>query len=137
MSAENEIKDLVEAAIANLRDILGVNTIIGEKIETKDGVTIIPISRVVCGYVAGGGEYGKTDAKPFSGGSGAGVTVNPVGFLVITGTDVRILSVENSDVVDKAIESLPAIANSIQSSIEKFKEKRADKKIITNDIPIS
>ncbi|MDD2221138.1 MAG: spore germination protein GerW family protein [Clostridia bacterium] len=137
MSAENEIKDLVEAAIANLRDILGVNTIIGEKIETKDGVTIIPISRVVCGYVAGGGEYGKTDAKPFAGGSGAGVTVNPVGFLVITGTDVRILSVENSDVVDKAIESLPAIANSIQSSIEKFKEKRADKKIITNDIPIS
>jgi len=137
MSGENEIKDLVEVAIANLHDVLGVNTIIGEKIETKDGVTIIPISRVVCGYVAGGGEYGKTEAKPFAGGSGAGVTVNPVGFLVITGTDVRMLSVENSDVIDKALESLPSIANSIQNSIAKFKEKRAEKKDIIEDIPLS
>jgi len=137
MSAENEIKDLVEAAIANLRDVLGVNTIIGEKIETKDGVTIIPISRVVCGYVAGGGEYGKAEAKPFAGGSGAGVTVNPVGFLVITGTNVRILSVENSDIIDKAIESLPSVVNSIQNSIVQFKDKKAEKKEMADNIPLS
>ena len=83
------IESLMRSTMENIREMIDVNTIIGNPIETKDGSVIIPISKVTFGFVSGGSEYqSKYDTErasklPFGGGSGAGVTVKPVAFLVM------------------------------------------------------
>ena len=82
---EHPIGALMQTAMASIKDMVDVNTVIGEAITTADGATLIPISRVSFGFVAGGGEYGESQARqksadatdsdiPFAGGAGAGVT---------------------------------------------------------------
>lgn len=104
--------------------MIDVNTIIGEAVETQDGGIIIPVSRVSLGFAAGGAEYqgGKTPVAsdssqgaglPFGGGSGAGVSVQPVGFLVIHEGDVRILPVNSSNVLDRLIDTTPQLIDQV------------------------
>ena len=76
------LNDLMDTTMDKIRDMVDSNTIIGEPITTPDGVTVIPVSRVSFGFVAGGGEYAlsgraREEPKPFAGGAGAGVTVSP------------------------------------------------------------
>ena len=88
------------STMENIRDMVDVNTVVGEAVQTPDGSTVIPISRVSFGFVAGGAQYttnaSRTDkesgALPFGGGSGAGVSVSPMGFLVLNKDSVRMLS---------------------------------------------
>ena len=81
------VDNIIGEALKNLKEIVDVNTVIGDEFLTADGTTIIPISKICCGFVAGGGEYESENKKktskcyPFAGGSGAGFTVVPVGFL--------------------------------------------------------
>ncbi len=96
----------------SIRDMVDVNTVIGDPVATQDGSTIIPISKVSFGFVSGGGEYacGGVQAAaslPFAGGAGAGVTVNPMGFLVCTPTGVRMLSASCASPVEKLVEMVP------------------------------
>jgi sporulation protein YtfJ len=101
----------MNATMENIRDMVDVNTVIGDPVTANDGTTIIPISRVSFGFVAGGGEYeipgkkqappqngggaagqgGQPECLPFAGGAGAGVSVSPVGFLVVSSEQVRLL----------------------------------------------
>ena len=67
------LNDLMDTTMDKIRDMVDSNTIIGEPIQTPDGVTVIPVSRVSFGFGAGGGDYGKTDTAHFGGGAGAGV----------------------------------------------------------------
>ena len=84
-SNHNDIDDLISNAFDKIKMIVDANTIIGEKLETKDGTFIIPISKVTVGYVVGGGEYADLSARrvdnhyPLSRGSGGGMSVTPVG----------------------------------------------------------
>ena len=104
----------------SLRELVDVNTIIGDIIESNDGVTVIPVSRVCCGFLAGGGECGKSkDTPPFVGGSGAGISVQPVGFLVIANEQVRLIPVCGATPLDKAIEAVQIIAEQVQNIIDK------------------
>ena len=120
MSGEHAIEALMDTAMKSLRELVDVNTIIGDIIESSDGVTVIPVSKVCCGFMAGGGEYGKPrEATPFAGGSGAGISLQPVGFLVISGKDVRLIPVCGSTPLDKAIEAVPVVAKQIQNMIDK------------------
>ena len=97
--SEHPIEGLMNTAMNNLRDMIDVNTIIGDSIETANGTVIIPISKVSFGFAAGGSEFNMSTleetkrsgseeetkhALPFGGGSGAGVHIEPIGFLVIT-----------------------------------------------------
>ena len=66
------LNDLMDTTMEKIRDMVDSNTIIGEPIQTPDGVTVIPVSRVSFGFGAGGGDYGKTDTAHFGGGAGAG-----------------------------------------------------------------
>ena len=112
------IEGLMTTTLENIRDMIDVNTVVGEAIATADGSTVIPISRVSFGFVAGGGEYackGQSAprdadggaALPFAGGTGAGVTVQPLGFLV-TGPDaVRLLPAQCYQPIDRLIELIP------------------------------
>lgn len=126
MSGETEIKLLMETALESLREMIDVNTIIGEMVETKGGAAIIPVSRVSCGYVAGGGEYGRQSAEglPFAGGSGAGVCLKPIGFLVVNGQDIRLISADCHHPLDKMMDFLPLFFENVQKLLEQWQKDK-------------
>ena len=93
----------------SIREMVDVNTVVGEPVQTQDGSTIIPISKVSFGFVAGGGEYGPVQSAdmPFAGGTGAGVSVHPMGFLVCSQSGVRMLSAGCASPFERLVEMLP------------------------------
>ncbi len=120
--SEHPIEGLMTTAMNSIQDMIDVNTIIGEPIETSNNIVIIPISKVSFGFAAGGSEfkgetideYKKVDKEeaiqyrlPFGGGSGAGVTINPIAFLVITPENVRLMPVTHSSSLDRLIDYIP------------------------------
>ena len=118
MDRKHPIESLMTTTMESIRDMVDVNTVIGEVITTQDGSTVIPVSRVSFGFVAGGGEYGESQARqvsagstdsdiPFAGGAGAGVTVTPLGFLVTSGGQVRLVPAQYCQSVDRLIELIP------------------------------
>jgi len=117
---ENRINTVVESAIKSINSMLDVNTIIGKPIETNDGATVIPITKVTIGLLSGGGEYGKTTIfksgsdLPFSAGNGTVLSIKPCAFLIKDNNsqNYRILSVGGSSydkIIDKGAEILEKI----------------------------
>ena len=114
------IENLMKSTMENLKGMIDVNTIVGDPVETKDGSFIIPISRVSFGFASGGSEFSQCLTKdnpeyPFGGGSGAGVTLKPVAFLVMKNNSVRLLPLESNSSYDRIIDTVPQV-------IEMFKE---------------
>jgi sporulation protein YtfJ len=107
------IESLMRSTMENIKAMIDVNTIIGDPVETKDGSVIIPISKVSFGFASGGSEFetkhdnDKNTSYPFGGGSGAGVTVKPVAFLVIKYDSIRILSVDHENTLDRIVDNIP------------------------------
>lgn len=123
--AEHPIEKLMDTAMTNIKSMVDVNTIVGDPVETPDGSVIIPISRVSFGFAAGGGEL-KTGLKenggenrPFAGGSGAGVMLNPMAFLVVSKDQVRLLPVNNNAAVERLINIAPELLQQIQNLLNK------------------
>ncbi len=117
--------------------MVDVNTIIGDSITTPDGTVIIPLSKVCFGFAAGGSEFNTTklnkyseNAKlPFGGGSGAGVKISPIGFLVIKDGTAKVLNVDGINVIDRAVDMIPDIINKIDMVVnKKIDSKEATKK---------
>lgn len=116
---DHPIEGLMKTAMESIKDMVDVNTVVGDPVETQDGTVIIPVSRVSFGFGAGGGEFaprsGDRDggdaggANPFAGGSGAGVSVQPVGFLVVGQGQVRMLPVDGVSLVDRLIDLAPQV----------------------------
>ena len=104
-----KINDLIHSSLERLDTITDVNTIIGKPIVTASGFQIIPFSKVTMGNLSGGGEYGdvkivkETDAFPFAGGSGAVVSMKPMGFIIDDGKSCQVIRV-NDDPLDNLIE---------------------------------
>ena len=97
MNNELPLKQIIDAALSRIGSVADVNTVVGEPLAVGDGVTIIPFSKVSVGFASGGVDFdGKNkkegDDPHFAGGNGAGVSVVPLGFLVIDGTEVRLLA---------------------------------------------
>ena len=120
--SEHPIEGLMITAMNSIQDMIDVNTIIGEPIETSNNIVIIPISKVSFGFAAGGSEfkgetideYTKKDKEeaiqyrlPFGGGSGAGVTINPIAFLVIQPNNVKLMPVNHTSSLDKLLDYMP------------------------------
>ncbi len=122
---KNPIESLMSTTLSRLRDMIDVNTVIGEAVETKGGTVIIPISRVSVGFVTGGGEYNGNGAQqdqgdgqlPFAGGTGAGVTVQPVGFLVVEGPSVRVVPVDDRALLDRLLDVAPQLIDKIAAQL--------------------
>lgn len=112
------IETLMKTAMESIRGMVDVNTVVGRPVHTEDGGTIIPVSRVSFGFAAGGGEYWSrvTDhtSHPFGGGSGAGVTLHPVGFLVMHKDTVRLLSVDKGDLWESLANNIPQLIDQLQ-----------------------
>lgn len=128
------INDLMGTVMGKLRDMADVSTVIGESISTPDGITIIPVSRVSMGFASGGsdftGRYQKEgQASPFGGGSGAGVKIDPVAFVVIKEGQVRVMTIEPpaSNTVDRIIDGLPEIVDKISAMIDRKKAEKDEK----------
>ncbi len=100
-SSSDNIQNLINVAMDKIKTIVDSSTVIGEKVESPDGTTIIPISRVSVGYVVGGGEYADLSSRrvanhfPMAGGSSGGMSLSPVGFLTIYNGEVKFINVEN------------------------------------------
>jgi sporulation protein YtfJ len=120
MSGEKNIEGLLGTAMEKLGGIVNVNTVVGDPIQAGD-TTIIPISKVSLGFVAGGGEYGgKEQSEPaFGGGSGGGMAVNPVGFLACTNGQVRYIPVNGQDPLDKLVDMTPGLIDKVENAFKK------------------
>lgn len=115
------INSLMEKAMENLKKMVEVNTIVGEAIETKNGTVIIPVTKVNCGFGAGGSEYAPknqpiSDDLPFGGGSGGGISIQPVGFLVVQNNDLRFQMVNDNALWDRLIEQIPEFILNLKQS---------------------
>ena len=121
------IEGIMSTTLESIRDMIDVNTIVGDAITTADGSTVVPVSRVSFGFVAGGGEYAlnaknhsaesPAGALPFAGGTGAGVTVQPLGFLVTSTDSVRLLPAQHYAPIDRVIELMPQAMCEIKNAL--------------------
>ncbi len=128
--AEHPIQGLMGVTMDKIRDMVDSNTIIGSPIKTEDGTTILPVSRVTFGFASGGSDFeGKNAANKdlFGGGSGAGVSVSPVAFLVIKDGNVRTIQMPNpNNSMDRIVTMLPELVDRLQELLNKDKaEKKA------------
>ena len=132
--SEHPIEGLMTTAMDSIRNMIDVNTIIGEPIETINNVIIIPVSKVGFGFAAGGSEfkgeaineYNKKEKEeqiqyklPFGGGSGAGVSINPVAFIAIQENNVRLLPIEHCSSIDRSLDYIPDFMDKIGNSLNK------------------
>lgn len=125
---DRQINAVMQTALENIKDMIDVNTVVGEAVITGNGNTVIPISRVSFGFVAGGGEYGKPEdpKQPFAGGSGAGVSLQPVGFLVIGPDGVHMLPAQNLLPWEHTISMLPRLIGDLKAIFAAEDNKRDD-----------
>ena len=151
MMREHPIEGLMQASMTSIQDMIDVNTIIGDPIETNNHIVIIPISKVCFGFAAGGSEfneetideYNKKEREekvqyklPFGGGSGAGVSINPIAFLVIQDKNVKLLPVNHSSAIDKLLDYVPDLFDKVNEIMtRKMKEnyKESIKEVIKSE----
>ena len=147
--SEHPIEGLMLTAMNSIKDMVDVNTIIGEPIQASNNTVIIPISKVSFGFAAGGSEfkgetideYNKKDKDeqiqyrlPFGGGAGAGVSINPIAFLVVQSNVVKLLPVDHSNTFDKILDYVPDIIEKMNCMMDKClqNKKELGEKIIKN-----
>ena len=141
--SEHPIEGLMLTAMNSIQDMVDVNTIIGEPIETSNNMVIIPVSKVGFGFAAGGSEYSgetldeytkkeKEEAiqyrLPFGGGAGAGVSISPIAFLVVTSNNVKLLPVNHSSAIDKLMDYVPDLMEKVNSYLNKTMQNKKEEK---------
>ncbi len=117
------IGDLTEVTLSKIKEMVDVNTIVGTPITTPDGTTLIPVSKVTFGFGSGGSDFPVKENSGFGGGNGAGVKIDPVGFLTISDGVVKMLNITTpaNTTVDRLVELIPEIVDKVQALIEKKK----------------
>jgi len=127
------IENLMKTTMEGIRDMVDVNTIVGDAVESKDGSLIIPISKVSFGFASGGSEFSSSKKEvqgtqyPFGGGAGAGVSVKPVAFLVIKNDTIRLLPVDQENTYDKIVDSIPQIIDIFKNMFKSGDENKENK----------
>ncbi|MFC5531698.1 GerW family sporulation protein [Cohnella yongneupensis] len=134
---QHPINGLMQTAMENIKDMVDVNTIVGEPVQTPDGSVILPISKVGFGFAAGGSEFqamdenhAKADSKnddhnasvqlPFGGGSGGGVSITPIAFLVVGTQGVKVVPLDNqTHILERLIESAPGWVDKLKSVFQR------------------
>lgn len=144
MSEQHPIEVLMETAMNSIKDMVDVNTIIGDPIETATGMVVIPISKVCLGFAAGGSEfkgetvdeYKRKDKEeevqyrlPFGGGSGAGISINPVAFVIVQKDSIKVIPIEHNSAIDKLMDYVPEIMEKANKNHEESNEEVRKTKI--------
>ena len=121
------MSEMMRSAMENLKEIVDVDTIVGNPVTTPDGTVVIPVSKVSFGLAAGGSEFNSKKAddakKPFGGGVGAGVSIDPIAFLVANDVQVKLLPVEDTDAATKLVDYIPTMVNKIADLFPKKSEE--------------
>ena len=141
--SEHPIEGLMVTAMNSIQDMIDVNTIIGEPIETSNNVIIIPISKVGFGFAAGGSEFkGETIDEymkkekeeqvqyrlPFGGGAGAGVSISPIAFLVVQPNNVKLLPITHSSAIDRLLDYVPDLMEKMNSYLNRSMQNKKEEK---------
>lgn len=127
--SDHPIQGLMTTAMENLKQMIDVNTIIGDPVETPDGSVILTVSKVGFGFAAGGSEFmmdkqADENKHPFGGGSGGGVSITPIAFLIVSSSGVKLLHLdENTHLYEKILDLAPQAVEKIQ---QMFKKKEQD-----------
>lgn len=140
--SEHPIESLMMTTMSSIQNMVDVNTIIGEPIETQNGITIIPISKVCFGFAAGGSEFNSETLKeynrkdkdeeieyklPFGGGAGAGVSIHPVAFLIVQDNNVKLMSVDHDSCIDKLLDYVPDLMQKMNDMFNKTIQQKEDR----------
>ncbi len=127
---EHPLNDLMGSTMERLRSMVDVNTVVGEPILAGE-VTIIPVSIVSVGFASGGSDFASKNQRPeqdnsFGGGSGAGLKITPIGFLIVRGENVKLLPVmpPPGGAIDRAVDMVPDLVDKVTSFVEKQQEKK-------------
>ena len=131
MEKQHPIESLMMTAMTSLENMIDVNTIVGDMLTSPDGTVIIPVSKVCFGFAAGGSEFNtnklnkfsETAKLPFGGGSGAGVHISPMAFLVVKDGVTKLMTLNGASPVDKLIELVPDVVEKANNLINKKVEK--------------
>lgn len=116
------INELMTSVMGNLKQMVDVNTIIGTPVETSDGTIIIPVSKVGFGFAAGGSDFSAD--MHFAGGSGAGVSISPMGFLVVGKEQIRMVPINSpSSALDRLVDYIPAAVSKVNDIVSKRASK--------------
>ena len=136
--SDHPIQGLMKTAMENLKQMIDVNTIVGDPVETPDGSVILTVSKVGFGFAAGGSEFNSTSTEgsngqsgpklPFGGGSGGGVSITPIAFLIVSSNGVKMLHLdESTHLYEKILEAAPQAVEKIQGVFKKNKDNESSK----------
>lgn len=138
---EHPIEKILNTSMNSIKEMIDVNTIVGDAIQASNNTVIIPISKVSFGFASGGSEfkgetideYNKKDKDeqiqyrlPFGGGSGAGVSINPIAFVIIQADVVKLLPVDHSDPIDKILDYMPDLIEKANTAMNKYIQNKKD-----------
>ena len=135
MAEQHPIQGLMYTAMQSIRDMIDVNTIVGDAVQTPDGTVIIPISKVGLGFGVGGSDYspaaskgGEQSDKPlFGGGAGGGVSITPVAFMVVGKGQIRLMPVSpDTNIYDRILDMVPAAIDKVVEGVETLRGKKAE-----------
>ena len=129
--SEKSANGILKTTIEKVRDLVDVSTIIGDPINLPDGLTIIPVSKVTYGFASGGSDFpSKNNVELFGGAGGAGITINPVAFLVVKNGDVTIKHIVSGDnAVERAVSLVPEMFDKVTGFV-----KNKDAKVETEEV---
>lgn len=127
MDKQHPIENLMMTAMTSLESMVDVNTIVGESVTSSDGTLIIPVSKVCFGFAAGGSEFNTNKLNkfsenanlPFGGGSGAGVHISPMAFLIVKDGNTKLLTMDGVNAMDKLMDFIPDVVNKAGQLVEK------------------
>ena len=123
----NPISEMMQSTMDNVKNMLKVDTVVGEPIYTPDGITLVPVSRISVGFGGGGVEFSskKAGERPYGGGNATGVKIDPIGFLVIKEGTVRMINIQPpaATTVDRIIDLVPQVMDKVDAFIAKQQDK--------------
>ncbi|MBN3556437.1 GerW family sporulation protein [Fictibacillus nanhaiensis] len=148
--SEHPIQGLMKTAMENLKEMIDVNTIIGDPVETPDGSVILTVSKVGFGFAAGGSEFGgqeesrnsstqqgsssQSKEMPFGGGSGGGVSITPIAFLVVSNTGIKTIHLDNSThLYERILDLAPGVIDKLQHLMNKNKQNHGPSSTQTHE----
>ena len=131
MNEEHPFNKIMETVLSNIKQMVDVNTIVGDAITTPDGITIIPVSKVSFGFASGGADMAKPPANVameknsvMGIGNGAGVSITPIAFLVVVNGTVKLMPITvESNTVDKMIDAIPNFIDKVNYIVKEYKNK--------------
>ena len=125
---EQSAAGILATTIEKVRQLVDVSTIIGEPVKLSEEITVIPVSKVTYGFASGGADFpSKSNAELFGGGGGAGITINPVAFLVLKDGEVTLKHITSNDnAAERIVNMIPDVIDKVSGIAEKAKSGKSE-----------